>query len=95
MRLGNTGLINTLGSQRTSLPGMFADAAMDPIGNLIRNVSPYSSTGLLPSMQTIYNPAPYTPASSGGNKWYNAFMNAPQIIGNARTIAQGVGSIFG
>jgi len=95
MRLGNTGLINTLGSQRTSLPGMFADAAMDPIGNLIRNISPYTATGLLPSMQTIYNPSPYTPTSSGGNKWYNAFMNAPQIVSNARTIAQGIGSIFG
>ena len=96
MRLGNTGLINTLGQQRTSLPGMYGDAAMDPIGNLIRNVSPYTSTGLLPSMQTIYNPAPYQPASGGGgNKWLNAFMNAPQIINSARTIGQGIGTLLG
>ena len=95
MRLGNTSLIDTLGSQRTRLPGMYGDAAMDPIGNLVRNVSPYTTTGALPSMQTIYNPAPYTPSSGGGKfNWLNAFNNAPQIISSARTIKDGIGSLL-
>ncbi len=88
MRLGNTSLIDGLGAQRARLPGFYADAALDPLGGLIRNVSPYSSTGLLPSPVSSYNPNPYNPGYGGGGgfSWNNAFRNAPAIVGGARQI---------
>lgn len=85
MRLGNTGLIDSLGGQAAALPGKIVDAGLDPLGSLIRTASPYTSTGLLPAPQANYNPAP-TGGGGGGFDWQTTLGNLPQIVSGARSI---------
>jgi len=87
MRLGNTGLIDSLGGQAAALPGKIADAGLDPLGGLIRTASPFTSTGLLPTPVTQYNPAPTS--GGGGFSWQNTLSNLPQIVSGARSIFGG------
>lgn len=84
MRLGNTGMINSLGSQNMGLDNMYGEAAISPIGALTRATSPYTSTGQLPSPVAAYNPQPYD--SSGGFSWRNTIRNLPNIINSGRQI---------
>ena len=84
MRLGNTGLIDSLGGQAAALPGKIVDAGLDPLGSLIRTASPYTSTGLLPAPQANYNPAPT--GGGGGFDWQTTLGNLPQIVSGARSI---------
>ena len=85
MRLGNTGLIDSLGGQAAALPGKIADAGLDPLGSLIRTASPYTSTGLLPAPVANYNPAP-SGGGGGGFDWQSTLSNLPQIVSGARSI---------
>ena len=86
MRLQNTGLIDSLGGQRAALPGKIVDAGLDPLGNLIRTVSPYTSTGLLPAPIASYNPAPVVNTGGGGFDLNTALRNLPQIVSGSRQI---------
>ena len=89
MRLGNTGLISSLGSQNMGLDNMYGEAAISPIGALTRATSPYTSTGQLPSPVASFNPAP-APAT-GGFSWSNTLRNLPSIIKSGREIANEMG----
>lgn len=84
MRLGNTGMINSLGSQNMGLDNMYGEAAIAPIGALTRATSPYTSTGQLPSPVASYNPTPYD--SSGGFSWKNTIRNLPDIIKSGKKV---------
>lgn len=88
MRLGNSGMINSLGLNQAMLPGLSIEAGLSPLGPLVRNVSPYTSTGSLPAPVTAYNPNPYTPtpSSGGGFDWKTMLRNAPQIIKKGKEI---------
>jgi hypothetical protein len=88
MRLGNSGMINSLGLNQAMLPGLSMEAGLSPLGPLVRNVSPYTSTGSLPAPVTAYNPNPYTPtpSSGGGFDWKTMLRNAPEIIKKGKEI---------
>ena len=88
MRLGNSGMINSLGLNQAMLPGLSLEAGLSPLGPLVRNVSPYTSTGSLPAPVTSYNPSPYTPTASsgGGFDWKTMLRNAPEIIKKGKEI---------
>ena len=96
-RLMNSSLIDGLGAQRARLPGFYADAALDPLGGLIRNASPFTSTGLLPSPVSSYNPTPYTGYSSGGGggfDWMTALRNYKPILEGGKSIINDVRGLF-
>lgn len=83
MRLGNTSLIPALGMQNAQLPATLLEAALAPMGPLIRNVSPYTTTGQLPAPVTTFSPiAP----PQQKNEWYDYAMMAPQILSGIKGI---------
>jgi len=83
MRLGNTSLIPALGMQNAQLPATLLEAALAPIGPLIRNASPYTTTGQLPAPVTTFSPiAP----PQQKNEWYDYAMMAPQILSGIKGI---------
>ena len=64
-QLANQGMITSGAQQAAFLPSMMAEAAFAPTTALNRQVSPYTSTGRLPSHQMAISSAPYQPATSG------------------------------
>jgi hypothetical protein len=83
MRLGNTSLIPALGMQNAQLPATLLEAALAPIGPLIRNASPYTTTGQLPAPVTTFSPiAP----PQQKNEWYDYAMMAPQVLSGIKGI---------
>jgi hypothetical protein len=84
MRLGNTSLIPALGMQNAQLPATLLEAALAPMGPLIRNTSPFTTTGQLPAPVTTFSPiAPPTQK----NEWYDYAMMAPQVLSGIKGIA--------
>lgn len=87
MRLGNTSMIPSLGMQYAQLPSTILEAGLSPMGPLVRNISPYTSTGQLSSPITSFSPiAP----PQEKMEWYDYAMMAPQIANGVRSI----GNIF-
>jgi hypothetical protein len=83
MRLGNTSMISSLGMQNAQLPATMLEAGLAPMGPLVRNISPYSSTGQLSSPITSFEPiAP----PQQKMQWYDYAMAAPQIMNGVRSI---------
>jgi len=83
MRLGNTSMIPSLGMQYAQLPASMLEAGLAPMGPLVRNISPYTSTGQLSSPITSFEPiAP----PQQKMKWYDYAMAAPQIVNGVRSI---------
>jgi hypothetical protein len=83
MRLGNTSLIPALGMQNAQLPATLLEAALAPIGPLVRNASPYTTTGQLPAPVTTFSPiAP----PQQKNEWYDYAMMAPQVLSGIKGI---------
>lgn len=83
MRLGNTSMIPSLGMQYAQLPATMLEAGLAPMGPLVRNISPYTSTGQLSSPITSFSPiAP----PQQKMKWYDYAMAAPQIMNGVRSI---------
>jgi hypothetical protein len=83
MRLGNTSLIPALGMQNAQLPSTLLEAALAPIGPLIRNASPFTTTGQLPAPVTTFSPiAP----PQQKNEWYDYAMMAPQVLSGIKGI---------
>jgi hypothetical protein len=76
MRLGNTSMIPSMGMQYAQLPATMLESALAPMGPLVRNISPYTSTGQLTSPITSFSPiAP----PEQKMEWYDYAMMAPQI----------------
>lgn len=83
MRLGNTSMIPSLGMQYAQLPASMLEAGLAPMGPLVRNISPYTSTGQLSSPITSFEPiAP----PQQKMQWYDYAMAAPQIMNGVRSI---------
>jgi hypothetical protein len=83
MRLGNTSLIPALGMQNAQLPATLLEAALAPMGPLVRNASPFTTTGQLPAPVTTFSPiAPPTQK----NEWYDYAMMAPQVLSGIKGI---------
>jgi hypothetical protein len=83
MRLGNTSLIPALGMQNAQLPSTLLEAALAPMGPLIRNTSPFTTTGQLPAPVTTFSPiAP----PQQKNEWYDYAMMAPQVLSGIKGI---------
>ncbi len=83
MRLGNTSLIPSMGMQYAQLPASLLEASLAPMGPLVRNISPYTSTGQLAPPITTFTPnAP----PSNEMKWYDYAMMAPQITNGIQSI---------
>jgi hypothetical protein len=88
MRLGNTSLIPALGMQYAQLPATLLESALAPMGPLVRNASPYTTTGQLPAPITTFSPiAPPTQDM----QWYDYAQMAPSVINGIRSI----GDIWG
>jgi len=83
MRLGNTGMIPALGMQYAQLPAAQLEAALAPMGPLIRNTSPYTSSGQLSAPTTMFSPAPSPTPSMN---WTDYARAAPQVLGGIREI---------
>lgn len=85
MRLGNTSMIPSMGMQYAQLPATMLESALAPMGPLVRNISPYTSTGQLTSPITSFSPiAP----PEQKMQWYDYAMMAPAI-------GQGINQIRG
>ncbi len=77
-RLGNAGLIDYLGSQAASLPGLQLEAALAPLNPLMQYTAPYSQVNGLPAPTTGYSPTP----SNNDPEWYDYVNAAPDILNN-------------
>lgn len=85
MRLGNTSMIPSMGMQYAQLPATMLESALAPMGPLVRNISPYTSTGQLTSPITSFSPiAP----PEQKMQWYDYAMMAPAV-------GQGINQIRG
>jgi hypothetical protein len=83
MRLGNTGMIPALGMQYAQLPATQLEAALAPMGPLIRNTSPYTSSGQLSAPTTMFSPAPSPTPSMN---WTDYARAAPDVLNGIREI---------
>lgn len=78
-QLANQGMITSGAQQAAFLPSMMSEAAFAPTTALNRQVSPYTSTGTLPSHQMAISSAPYQPATtgtSGKKNWVDHLASA-------------------
>ena len=57
-RLNNAGMINYLGDQAASLPGLQLKAALDPLNPLMQYTAPYSDINTLPAPIQGTSPEP-------------------------------------
>jgi hypothetical protein len=76
-RLGNAGMIDYLGNQAASLPGLQLKAALDPLNTLMQYTAPYSDMNSLPAPIQGYSPAP---AGSNDLEWYDYLNMAPELL---------------
>jgi hypothetical protein len=69
--------------QNAQLPSTLLEAALAPMGPLIRNTSPFTTTGQLPAPVTTFSPiAP----PQQKNEWYDYAMMAPQVLSGIKGI---------
>lgn len=76
-RLNNSNMINFLGDQAASLPGLQLKAALDPLNPLMQYTAPYSEINALPAPITGTSP---NPASVDDPEWYDYLNMAPDIL---------------
>ena len=69
-------MIPSMGMQYAQLPATMLESALAPMGPLVRNISPYTSTGQLTSPITSFSPiAP----PEQKMEWYDYAMMAPAV----------------